>query len=123
MAEETVVIYNETCPICSREIALYRDRAVAAEAPLRFETLSGQGAKAFGLSADDAARRLHVVHEGRLLRGIEAFATLWRLTPGFDWLGRFVMLPVIRQLAHLVYEYAAAPILYRMHLRRVRRGG
>jgi predicted DCC family thiol-disulfide oxidoreductase YuxK len=115
--KDTTVIYNGACPVCAREIAVSRARA---EGPVRFVDLNGCDTAAFGLTPDEAARRLHVVQDGRLLAGIEAFRALWRATPGFGWLAVLVGLPGVRQAAGAFYERVLAPALYRRHLRRLR---
>jgi predicted DCC family thiol-disulfide oxidoreductase YuxK len=115
--KDTTVIYNGECPVCSREIGVYKARAVG---PVRFVDLNACDMSSYGLSPDAAARRLHVVEDGRLLAGVDAFRALWRVTPGFRWLAALVGLPVIQQLAGAIYEGVLAPVLYRQHLRRTR---
>lgn len=113
---ETTVIYNGACPVCSREIGMYRARA---EGSVAFVDLNDADLCRFGLTPDAAARRLHVVENGRLLSGVDAFRALWRATPGFRWLAGLVALPGIRWVAAAVYDRALAPALYRRHLRRM----
>ena len=113
--KDMTVIYNGACPVCSREIGLYRARA---EGMVAFVDLNDADLAPLGLSRDDAARRLHVVEEGRLLTGVDAFRALWRATPGFRWLARIVGLPGVRQVAGALYERLLAPALYRRHLGR-----
>lgn len=119
MTKETRVLFNETCPVCRFEIDAYRRRAVAGGLPIRFDTLDR--AEDWGLTPDQAARQLHVWQGGRVLSGLEAFRALWAAMPGWRWLARVTGWPVIRPLAALAYSRIAAPILYRAHLRRVRR--
>jgi predicted DCC family thiol-disulfide oxidoreductase YuxK len=116
--KDTTVIYNGACPVCSREIGLYRARAEGAVA---FVDLNDADLSVFGLTRDEAARRLHVVEDGRLLSGVDAFRALWRATPGFRWLARLAGLPGVRQIAGAVYDRLLAPALYRRHLNRLRR--
>ena len=118
MTDETQVLYNETCPVCRFEIDAYARRAKADDLPIRFEGL-GQ-AEAWGLSADQAARRLHVLHRGQLFSGISAFQVLWRALPHMRWLAWLTALPVIHPLACFGYDRLLAPMLYRAHLRRQR---
>jgi len=118
MSENCTVIYNGTCPICSREIEMYRDRVEAVGGDLGFVDLNEADLDAIGLTSDEAARRLYVVREGQLISGVEAFLHLWRETPGFGFLARLVGLPGVRQGAGLVYEWVLAPVLYAMHKRR-----
>jgi predicted DCC family thiol-disulfide oxidoreductase YuxK len=116
--KDTTVIYNGACPVCSREIGVYRARA---EGPVTFVDLNETDLGRFGLTPDAAARRLHVVEDGRLLAGVDAFRALWRATPGFRWLATVAGWPGVRQAAGAVYDRVLAPALYRRHVRRMRR--
>jgi len=112
------VIYNDTCPICAREVGHYMRSAEAAGAPIRFDGLDGADLAAHGLDRDRAARRFHLVREGQLLSGVDAFVALWTELPRWRWLARIVALPGIRQIAGVAYDRAAAPALYALHRRR-----
>ncbi len=118
MSEETSVLYNGQCPVCSFEIGHYAAYARRSGLPIRFDDLNAADLDRWGLTEDDAARRLHVLHEGEILAGIPAFLVLWRRMPRYRWLARLVGLPGIRQLAGLAYDRALAPLIYRWHLRR-----
>jgi len=123
MTASTIVIYNANCPICAREIAAYRRYCAARALPVAFHDLDRADLGALGLTPEAAARRLHVIENGTLLAGTPAFLALWAAMPRFRPLARFVALPGIRQIATLVYEGLAAPALYALHRRRVRRAG
>ena len=88
---------------------------------MEFADLSQDGLPATGLSRDDAARRLHVVCDGKLITGLDAFIEIWACLPGFHWLARVAQLPVLRPLLAWGYDRIAAPVLYGLHLRRERR--
>lgn len=115
--DDTRILYNDTCPVCRFEIEAYRRQA--AGLPLRFDPLTE--AHRYGLTPDEAARRLHVLKDGRLLSGIEAFRAIWASLPRTRWLARLTGLPVIRPVLAVLYDRIAAPVLYRAHLRRQRR--
>jgi len=119
---KTRVIYNADCPICSREVNAYRRYADAKALPLRFDDIHADDLAEWGLTPDDAARRLHVIKDGRLIAGVPAFVALWDEMPRYRWLGRLVARPAIRPLANWTYERLFAPALYAMHRRRVARG-
>lgn len=121
MSDETRVLYNHTCPLCRFEIDAYRRRARAEGLPIRFDPLDR--AADWGLTPDEAARELHVWHDGRVLSGLEAFRALWSALPGWRHLARATGLPVIRPAVAFLYSAVAAPILYRAHRRRQRRSG
>lgn len=117
--EDTRILYNDTCPLCRFEIDHYRAAASRDGAPLRFDRL--EEAARWGLTEDEAARRLHVLRDGRLLSGLEAFRAIWAGLPRWRWLARVTGLPVIRPAIAFLYDRIAAPLLYRAHLRRQRR--
>lgn len=121
MTNEITVIYNQTCPICSREVGAYQRYAERNDLPIDFAALDAPVVGEQGLSADDAARRLHVVRDGVLLSGTEAFLALWAAMPRFRWLARVLSVPPFRQIAGFVYEKIAAPWLYRRHVARMQR--
>lgn len=117
--EDTRILYNDTCPLCRFEIDHYRAAARRDAAPLRFDRL--EEAASWGLTADQAARRLHVLKDGQLLSGLDAFRAIWSSLPRWRWVARVTGLPVINPLVALLYNRVAAPLLYRAHLRRQRR--
>ncbi len=92
-AAPMTVLYDGTCPLCRREIGLYR--GLHAENPLCFEDVSDM---AFVLPADvtraQLLARFHVRQaDGRLLSGAMAFLALWAVLPGWRWLARLGSLP------------------------------
>lgn len=117
MAQE--ILYNGQCPICSTEIEHYRAQAETAGAPMRFTDLNDADLVQWGLSTEDAARRLHVRQpDGSIVSGLAAFIVLWRELPRLRWLARVASLPLVRPMAHWGYERVAAPLLFWMHQRR-----
>ena len=118
---KTSVLFNASCPVCNFEIqhyALYADRAGL---PIRFDDLNSDARLRWGLDADTAARRLYVLHDGKLTSGIPAFLVLWAQMPRYRLLGRIVGLPGLRQIAGAAYDHVLAPAIYRWHLRRLRK--
>ena len=116
---ETRVLYNDTCPVCSFEIDAYRNRAEASDLPIRFDKLDC--ASGWGLTPDQAASRLHVLHKGQVLSGLPAFRALWGELPHLRWLARLTGRPVINYAATTLYDRLLAPLLYRLHVRRQKR--
>ena len=117
----TSVLYNASCPVCNFEIRLYAQYADSNGLPIRFDDLNSDAVVQWGLDADTAARRLYVLHEGKLTSGIPAFLVLWAQMPRYSWLAWIVGLPGIRHIASAVYDYVLAPVIYRWHLRRLRK--
>lgn len=118
MTHEIQVLYNARCPVCRAEIAHYAGYVDANGLPVIFQDLNAGGLEHWGISADQAARRLHVRQDGRVLSGVDAFAALWAALPRYRWAARLVALPGLRQVASLMYERVLAPRLYARHLAR-----
>ena len=122
-AHDTEVLYNANCPVCAFEIDHYRAYATRSGLPIRFDDLNACELARWGLTADQAARRLYVRQGADLVSGIPAFLVLWAQMPRYRWLGRLVGLPGIRWGAAVVYDQVLAPVIYRWHLRRVAKAG
>ncbi|WP_371154886.1 thiol-disulfide oxidoreductase DCC family protein [Jannaschia sp. 2305UL9-9] len=116
---QTRVLYNAECPVCAFEINHYRKRTARDGLPVRFDDLHGRALSDWGLDADTAARRLHVLKDGQVISGMPAFRALWREMPHVAWLSRATSVPGVRQAFDWSYDAIFAPLLYRMHRRRL----
>ena len=100
---ELTVMIDGSCPLCRREIALYQSLT-----PLQTVSWRDVSSDLAGLSQADQARymaRFHVQWEdGRLISGAAAFVALWRVMPGWRWLGRLARLPGATGLLELGYR-------------------
>ena len=119
---ELTVIYNDTCPICAREVKGYKRMTRDADLDIAYHGLSEGELQRFDLTKRDAARRFHVLKDGELHDGVAAFALVWERIPRLRWLARLVRLPVIKPAADLLYDHVAAPALFALHRRRERLG-
>lgn len=120
MPQETEVLFNDTCPICSREVRHYERLSQQAGLAVVYDPLSGADTQAqWGLDADTAAKRLHLRRGGQIFSGIPAFILLWREIPQYRWLARLISLPGVHWLACKVYDHILAPLLFKMHQRRM----
>ncbi len=105
------VFYNSACPVCDAGVRQSaprhgegrRLRACLDRHDPRSEALSRDG-----LTLEHVRRHLYARDaSGTLHRGADAFAMLWKATPGRRWLGRLIALPVIRPLARASYDWFA----------------
>lgn len=116
---DTDVLYNAGCPVCSREIDHYARLSAAQALPVRYDDLNDAKAlEDWGVTADEAAQRLHVRKNGQLYIGVPAFIVLWQSLPRYRWLAQLVSLPGVYRLACWTYDGVLAPMLYRSHLKR-----
>ena len=123
MRDETEVLYNASCPICSREVDHYARLSEKQALPIRYDDCTDPAKLSdWGITPEDAAKRFHVRKGGKTYAGIPAFIVLWQDIPQTRWLARLVSLPGINSLANLVYDHIAAPLLYWLHRRRQANG-
>ena len=87
------VLYDGACPLCRREIALYR--GVRGDVPLCFADVSDETVGLPpSLTRDTALARFHVRRaDGQIVSGAQAFLALWSVLPGWRWLARIGRIP------------------------------
>ena len=115
----TRALYNGDCPICDAEMCHYAGYAQAKDLSIAFDDLNRTDLAAWGVTEDQAARVLHVLHDGRLHVGMAAFVVLWTQMPRYAWAARLARLPGVFGVLDWGYRRIAAPWLYRRHLRRL----
>ena len=83
------VYFDGACPVCSREVAMYRRQPGADGVRWVDVTQCGAGELGTGLTREAAMARLHLRRaDGSLVSGAEAFTSLWQALPRWSWLGR-----------------------------------
>ena len=98
------VLFNEKCAICNFEIQHYKKRSL-----LEFSDCSQMD--------DKYLKKLHVIFtDGKELAGIDAFIYVWNRTDGYGWLGKIVALPLIKQVAIILYSILAFALYWRFKL-------
>ncbi len=88
-AAALTVLYDGACPLCRREIAVYRDlQPLQANSPVRFTDVSNAAVPLpAGTTREQLLARFHVQgRDGQLLSGAQAFLALWAALPGWRWL-------------------------------------
>ena len=117
----TRVLFNEDCPICNAEICHYIKYAESNGIELYFDKLGEADLSLYGVSKDQGAKRLHVISDGKVIDGLQAFQKLWAQMQRYKFLAVITNFPVIREIAGLVYDKILAPILYKTHLNSLKR--
>ena len=115
------VLFNEDCPVCNAEICHYRNYAEKKGIELYFDKLGETDLSLYGVSKDQGAKRLHVISDGRVIHGLPAFRKLWAEMPRYRILAIVTSFPIVREIAALVYDKILAPVLYKSHLRRLKK--
>ena len=83
------VLYDGACPLCRREIAVYRGlQPLQADAPVCFADVNDAALPLPpGTTREQLLARFHVRgRDGKLLSGAQAFLALWAALPGWRWL-------------------------------------
>jgi len=99
------VYFDGDCPLCRREIALYR-RCKGAE---QISWVNAAQVEACDLGPDltreQALSRFHIrLKDGSLHTGGAAFAQIWRHLDAFRWLGFLFDRPLMRLLIDWAYD-------------------
>jgi 3-demethoxyubiquinol 3-hydroxylase len=99
------VFYDGACPLCRREIDLYRKQRGAEALDFVDVTAAAPGALPRATSRAQLLSRLHVADgDGRLLVGAAAFFALWQRLPSWRWLGRLGRVPLVLRVADRAYS-------------------
>ncbi len=86
------VLYDGACPLCRREIAIYR--GLRPSTPVCFADVSdAEQPLPPGTTREQLMARFHVRSDGQLLSGARAFLALWSALPGWRWLAMAGRLP------------------------------
>ncbi len=87
------VLYDGACPLCRREIGIYRGlQPLRSGGPVCFADISDAAfplpkALPTGTTREQLLARFHVRgRDGELLSGAQAFLALWAALPGWRWL-------------------------------------
>jgi predicted DCC family thiol-disulfide oxidoreductase YuxK len=100
------VYYNESCNICKAEINLYKKQNIEE---IEWVDITNNiiAEKETSKNDKNLLRRLHVINNGKVFEGAEAFLLVWKKIPKYKFLYKFFKLPVIFQIFKFTYEVIA----------------
>ncbi|MDO7693421.1 MAG: DUF393 domain-containing protein [Burkholderiaceae bacterium] len=101
------VLYDGACPLCRREIAVYRDlQPLQPGSPVCFADISSAAVPLpAGTSREQLLARFHVQgRDGQLLSGAQAFLALWAALPGWRWLALAGRIPGVAWVMERMYR-------------------
>ncbi len=102
------LVYDDRCAFCCAAVRHLKRRQF--NRPLDLVGLSsiGRHGDLSCLSPNRLRAEIHLVtDDGRVYAGAAALARVARMTPRYRWLGIIMSLPLIRQLADMVYRRVA----------------
>tara|TARA_B100000965_G_scaffold153391_1_gene127537 strand:- start:3013 stop:3348 length:336 start_codon:yes stop_codon:yes gene_type:complete len=98
------VYYNGSCNICNTEIGYYKKK----NKHINFIDISrNKDQNILHISKKQLFRRMHVLHEGKIISGAESFIVLWSKMDKWRYLSILLSLPIFKQLWKLIYEMMA----------------
>ena len=109
------MLYNGSCPICSKEIEHYQRYSEGEGLPIAYDDLMTEAREAWTIDETSAAKALRVRRGDQVLVGVDAFLALWEAMPRYRVLARLVRLPGVFALARWVYDGVLAPALFTLH--------
>jgi predicted DCC family thiol-disulfide oxidoreductase YuxK len=102
------VFYDGKCNLCSKEINYYQ--RIAPKNTFNWVDITktpGELDK-FEIKLSDGLRLMHVADSnGNIFTGVDAFIIMWKQIKYWKFLGLFVSLPIVKQIAKLLYQYFA----------------
>jgi len=101
------VLYDGACPMCRREINIYRGiEPLNASASICFSDVNdAESPIPLGVTREQLKKRFHVLHrDGELFSGARAFLALWASLPGWRWLAFAGRIPGAVWLLEAFYQ-------------------
>jgi predicted DCC family thiol-disulfide oxidoreductase YuxK len=103
------VFYDGKCSLCSKEINYYLKIAPVGIFCWQDITEYADDLKKEGISLSKGLKLLHARDEAGLVHvGVDAFILIWKQLKWWRALAVFVGLPIIRQIANILYHYFAS---------------
>lgn len=106
-APPLTMLYDGACPLCRREIGIYRGLdPLQSDAPVCFADVSDSALPLPpGTTRAQLLARFHVRgRDGQLLSGAQAFLALWAALPGWRWLALLGRVPGAAWLMERAYR-------------------
>ena len=100
------VYYNASCNICKAEINLYKKQNIE-EIEWVDITNNVIAEKETSKNDKNLLKRLHVIDDGKVFEGAEAFLLVWKKIPKYKFLYNFFKLPIIFTFFKFGYEIIA----------------
>lgn len=102
------VFFDGKCNLCSKEINYYQ--RIAPKNTFNWVDITKTPGELdrFEIKLSDGLRLMHVADSnGNISTGVDAFIIMWKQIKYWKFLGLFVSLPIVKQIANLLYQYFA----------------
>ena len=100
------VFFNNSCNICKLEIDHYKKNS---DENLEWVDITNnqQAVDLTSKSKEELLRRLHVIDNGKVIGGAQAFIIIWSKIPKYKFLSKIFSIKPLYILFHYVYEFIA----------------
>ena len=100
------VYFNDSCNICRMEINHYKK---IANSDLEWIDITNndEAIKITSKSQKELLRRLHVINDGEVIGGAQAFIVIWSKIPKYKILSKIFSIKPLFIIFHYIYEIAA----------------
>ncbi len=103
--------FNDSCKICRVEINHYKKINKTIH---WVDVISDKKALIdTNLTKKDLIRRLHIIKNNKVYKGLDAFLIVWGEIPRYKNLAKFASIPGIYHLGWLIYEFFALFLFYK----------
>jgi len=101
------VLYDGACPLCQREIAMYKNLTpTAKDVRVVFEDVNNPTMiMPQGMTREQLLARFHVRGlDNKFISGAKAFIALWSVLPGWRWLAKTSRVPGATWFMEIMYK-------------------
>ena len=100
------VFFNNSCSICRFEINHYKK---ISDSNLEWIDITNneEALKITSKSKEELLRRLHVIDNGKVIGGAQAFIIIWSKIPKYKFLSKIFSIKPLYIIFHYVYEFIA----------------
>ena len=100
------VFFNNSCNICKLEIDHYKKNS---DENLEWVDITNnqQAVDLTSKSKEELLRRLHVIDNGKVIGGAQAFIIIWSKIPKYKFLAKIFDFKPLFILFHYLYEFVA----------------
>lgn len=116
----TTVLYDGSCPLCSREIVMYQRQDAATDIEWLDVSQIATEDIPLGLSRESVLAQFHVIRaDGTVAVGAAGFVALWRAFPKLRFLAHAANHPTVLASFEILYQLflRARPLLQRAFIR------
>ena len=100
------VFFNDSCNVCRLEINHYKK---IADSNLEWIDITNneEAQKVTSKSYKELLRRMHVIQDGKVIDGAEAFLIIWKNIPKYNFLYKIFKIKPLFFFLNIFYEIAA----------------